>query len=316
MKPRRTTGNRRKAGSSSRHHLLELNVRTASIRRQRRQKAGGLLWKVSAIVILLSLLAVGARLAAEKFFFRNPEYSLKNLDATLNGVMSREELVGLTGFREGKSIFSLNLDLAQNRLAALPEVRSATIERIMPDTVKVTLERRVPVLLFASGNTAPETGESFLPDKSFLCDRNGVMLRPSRLDPEFLELPVVTGIDLAAAVPGKPLDNPRLSFAISLQEALSAIPEETFRIRSIDVSKPYAAIVTDASGARFTFGHNDLPAQLGRLRKLLEHCQETGRRLETANMMVARNTPVTFVLSPESRTAKITPVTPSKKTSR
>ena len=65
MKPRRTTANRRKSGrSSSRQHLLELNVRTASIKRQRRTKLGGLLWKVSALVIFLAL--VGVRVAVKQ----------------------------------------------------------------------------------------------------------------------------------------------------------------------------------------------------------------------------------------------------------
>lgn len=74
--------------------------------------------------------------------------------------------------------------------------------------------------------------------------------------------------------------------------------------------------MTDASNAKFTFGtlgEADLPSQLERLRKLLDHCQETGRRIQTANLMVSRNTPVTFVLTPEQVSDKIAPVASSKK---
>ena len=76
----------------------------------------------------------------------------------------------------------------------------------------------------------------------------------------------------------------------------------------MDVSKEYAAVVTDSSNARYTFGNNDLPSQFERLRKLLAHCQDTGRQIETANLMVTRNTPVTFVLTPEHGSPKISPV--------
>jgi cell division septal protein FtsQ len=309
---RRTSGNHRKGGQPSRHHLLELNVRTASIQRQQRRKAGGLLWKFFAAIIILVLAALGLCIGAQKFFFQNAEYSLQHLDVKLDGVMTREELISLTGFQEGKNLFQLDLDQANKKLSSLPEVRSGSvnIERVLPDTIKVSLERRIPVFLFAGPG---ETGDSFIPGKSFLCDSDGVLMQPSLLDPEFLNLPILRGLDLGNAEPGSRLENDRMMFALNLRAVLSDLPEELFQIRSVDVSREYAAIVTDGSNARFTFGHTDLPDQIDRLRKLLSHCQQTGRQIDTANLMVARNTPVTFVLTPEEATTKITPVPAPKK---
>ena len=315
---RSTSGNRRKGGGSARRqHLLEVNVRTASIKRQRRGKASGILWKVSVVVIVTALLAAGVRIACGKFFFKNPEYDLKHLVTHLNGIMTQEELVTMTGFAEGKNIFSLNLEQANQKLAALPEVRSVSIERTLPDTIEVGMEPRTPVFLFAApGEGEAASGESFVPGKSFLCDKDGIMMRPARLDDKFLGLPILRGVSQENAVPGRKLESPSLSTALMLRQALSELPEETFRISSIDVSKPYAAVVTDASGAKFTFGtlgEVDLPSQLTRLRKLLDHCQETGRKIQTANLMLSRNTPVTFVLTPEQGADKIAPVATSKK---
>jgi POTRA domain, FtsQ-type len=314
---RTTTGNRRKGGvSGRRHHLLEVNVRTASMKRQRRGRATSIVWKVSLFVILAALLAIGFRVASQKFFFKNPEYNLKHLVIHLNGVMSREELTALTGFDEGKNIFDLDLVQANQKLAAIPEVRSVSIERTLPDTIEVGLKSREPVFLFAAPGDAA-SGESFIPGKSFLCDKDGVMMRPSRLDDRYLHLPVLRGVDLGDALPGKKLVSQSLVTALMLRQVLSELPEETFRISSIDVTKPYAAVVTDASDAKFTFGtlgDADLPSQIGRLQKLLDHCQQTGRRIQTANLMVSRNTPVTFVLTPEHQADKIAPVTPPKKT--
>ena len=309
MMTRRNSENRRKSGSSSsRHHLLELNVRTASLKRQRRHKAEGMLWKVGATVVVLALLSAGLRLAAKKFFFQNTEYALHHLDAQLDGVITPEELVTVTGFDDGKNLFGLDLDQARRKLTALPEVRAVTLERILPDTIRVKIERRTPVFLFAGTGDA---GESFISGKSFLCDRDGFLMQPARVDPEFLNLPVLRGVDLGNTLAGSRLENERLSFAIRLLEALSEIPEERFKIRLVDVSKEYAAVVTDESNARYTFGTNELPGQLERFRKLLAHCQEVGRKIETANLMTIRNTPVTFVLTPEHGGDKINPVTTS-----
>ena len=313
MMTRRTSGNHRKGGdSSSRHHLLELNVRTASLKRQQRQKVSGFFWKGASLVVVLAFLVVGGRLAAEKFFFRNAEYSLHHLEAQLDGIMTQQELVELTGFEEGKNLFLLDLDLANRKLAALPEVRSATLERVLPDTIKVKIERRLPVLLFAGSGDAEE---SFVSGKSFLCDRDGVLMQSTRLDPEFLNLPVLKGVAPGATRLGMRLENDRLAYALRLQAALSEIPEETFKIRSIDVTKEYAAVVTDASNARYTFGNKDLPEQLERLRKLLAYFREVGRSIKTADLMLTRNTPVTFFETPETATPKITPVPSGKNSS-
>ena len=310
MMTRRTTGNHRKGGGSARHHLLELNVRTASQQRQRRRKAGGLLWKICTFLIVVILVAVGIYIGAEKFFFKNAEYSLHHLNAKLDGIMTQEALVELTGFTEGKNLFQLDLDQANRKLATLPEVRTVSLERLLPDTITVKLERRMPLFLFVGSG---EAGESFVSGKSFLCDRDGILMQPARLDPEFLNLPLIRGLDLGNAQAGTHFDNDRLSYAIMLEQALSEIPEEVFKIRSIDVSKEYAAVVTDASNAHYTFGNNDIPSQIERLRKLLAHCQETGRQIDTANLMVTRNTPVTFILTPEMASTKISPVTTYKK---
>jgi hypothetical protein len=329
MKARRTTGNRRKGGrSASRQHLLELNVRTASVRRQRRGKAMGFLWKVSAVLLVIAVAAIGIRFLALRFFFHNPEYALTRLVTHLNGVMTDEELIALTGLQPGKNILQLDLGEASKRLSALPEVRTVSIERRMPDTVEVGIERRHPIFLLGSGIISPESGpktdttvaensgENFESGKSLLCDAEGVVMRPAHASEGFQKLPALTGIDIASLQPGQHLEGDAFLNAVAVTEALSDLPEETFQLRSVDVSKPYAVIVIDSSGARFTFGTKDLPGQIDRLRKLINHCQESGRKIATANMITQRNTPVTFVLTPEDRSAKITPVTTPKKTAK
>ena len=326
MKARRTTGNRRKGGrSSSRQHLLELNVRTASVRRQRRGKAMGFLWKVSVVLLVIAVTAIGIRFLALRFFFHNPEYSLTKLVTHLNGVMSDEELITLTGLKPGKNILQLDLGEASKRLSALPEVRSVSIERRMPDTVEVGVERRHPMFLLGSGTVSQEpvakadagggegSVENFESGKSLLSDGEGVVMRPAHPSDEFQKLPVLTGIDTASLQPGEHLEGNAFRNAVAVTEALSDLSEETFQVRSVDVSKPYAVIVTDSSNARFTFGTKDLPGQIERLRKLITHCQESGRRIATANLIIQRSTPVTFVLTPEDRSSKIIPVSPSKK---
>jgi hypothetical protein len=56
--------------------------------------------------------------------------------------------------------------------------------------------------------------------------------------------------------------------------------------------------VTDKNHARVTLGLNDLEAQLQRLEQFLVYCDDSKQELETVNLLVQRNIPVTFAKPP------------------
>ena len=67
-----------------------------------------------------------------------------------------------------------------------------------------------------------------------------------------------------------------------------------FQVREIDVSKGYCLLVTDKNRTRVTFGFDDLDAQLQRLEQFLVFTDDSRMELETVNLLVQRNIPVTF----------------------
>jgi hypothetical protein len=71
-----------------------------------------------------------------------------------------------------------------------------------------------------------------------------------------------------------------------------------FQIREIDVSESYCLVVTDKNRTRVTFGLNDLEPQLQRLEQFLVYCDNSKQELETLNLLVQRNIPVTFTDTP------------------
>jgi hypothetical protein len=56
--------------------------------------------------------------------------------------------------------------------------------------------------------------------------------------------------------------------------------------------------VTDKNRTRVTFGLNDLETQLQRLEQFLVYCDKSKQELETLNLLVQRNIPVTFTDTP------------------
>lgn len=77
----------------------------------------------------------------------------------------QETVRAAIGLETGDSIFSISLEATRERIQQLGTVRHATVERMLPDTLFVTLEERVPVALWQHERTL------------YPIDRDGVVLK-------------------------------------------------------------------------------------------------------------------------------------------
>ena len=125
-------------------------------------------------------------------------------------------------------------------------------------------------------------------------DDTGFLMKPRIIQPDFYRLPVIYGVRSDNIRDGEPLHNEDLRRALALLRDVESRPECLLAIRTINISKGYCIEVVSDRKARITFLSEDFPEQLARLRQLLEHCRESGRELDSVNLMVRRNTPVTF----------------------
>ncbi|MEI6494105.1 MAG: FtsQ-type POTRA domain-containing protein [Verrucomicrobiota bacterium] len=303
-------GNRRHRPAGSGQHLLNVKVRAVTARRQRRQKVGSFFW-VSALLVIVCLTAwLGIATALDKFFFSNPDYTLKHVTLELDGVMTREEALAEAGIREGENIFRVDLTNAEKALRAVPQVGDVNIERRLPDHISITVTARHAVAWVAP---LEKDADPFDPEKSLLVDETGYLMKPRIIQPEFYHLPVIYGVQSDNIRDGEPLHNEDLHRALALLDEAARHPEDMLNIVTMNISKGYCVEVLNDRNARITFSTDDYPEQLGRLRQLLEHCRDTGRELDSVNLMVRRNTPVTFVMAPPA-TEKL--AAPSQRTAQ
>lgn len=249
-------------------------------------------------VILLLMLAggayYGAREAFDRFFFSNPEYTLQRIDMELDEILTRDELLSETGLRQGINIFSVDLAALEAKLRAEPMAGSVHIERILPDTLSIKMTSREPVAWISPPG---ETGDPSVLQDSMLVDAQGVLMRPRRVLSEHIHLPVIYGVSSDNIHQGEPLHCEDLRLTLLLLAEVQARPDSLLRIRSLDISRGYRIDVINDQNARIIFATEDFGGQLDRLQKLLLHCAETGRTLDSVNLMVRRNTPVTFVMA-------------------
>jgi cell division protein FtsQ len=291
FRSKKSARGRRPARKRRRQHLLEVTATAETERRRRNQK----IFLYSAEALLLAGLAVftwfGIRTLVNTLIMENDQYRVRVVEVNTDGVMSREEVLERTGINEGLNIFTLSLDAAQRALASIPEVKEARVERILPDTVTISLQARRPVAWVAPRDTGidPSTMET-----ACLVDAEGVMMKPAGLDSSVTRLPVVYGVPTEQWRLGDRVDLPELRAALELLTRAAERADPEINLRAADISRGWCVVAWGDPQTRYTFGLEDLPAQLDRLQVILLHVGQTSRRIATANLIPARNTPVTF----------------------
>lgn len=288
--PRRV--NRRLRSNMSRANLLDVRLRTSTARRRRAAWIFRWVTNLFLVAAIGTAAFFGLRAALDKFFFKNAEYTLRRISFELDEILTREEALAVTGLHEGVNIFSVDLGKVEAALRAIPQVKEVRIDRKLPDQIDVGITARRPIAWVAA---AGETGDPSTSDKSLLVDASGYLMRPRHMLPEYFHLPAIYGAKSDNVRDGEALPSEDLRLAIHLIETVDRRADSLLHIRAIDVSRGYCLEVVNDTNARILFGTSDFEEQLARLQQLLSHCNETGRSLEKVNLMVKRNTPVTFV---------------------
>jgi cell division septal protein FtsQ len=197
------------------------------------------------------------------------------------------------------------LGAAERAFHEIDQVATVTIQRDWPDTVTIKVTKRIPIAWVA------RAGTDFSADQALLLDAAGGTMKPYRVEPEYWKLPVIFTSD-PARVGEDPLAAADLKAALNLLAVRARKPESLLNIRSVDITKGYAIEVVDANNSHITFAPQDPASQLDRLQKLLEHCRDTGRQLETVNLIPKKFTPVRFLLVSSQETPAL-PEKPSRK---
>jgi cell division protein FtsQ len=152
----------------------------------RRKKFSGRTWPFYRRVLLLSfvgaLSATGAVFAG-RFFLYSPQVLLLKPDQiglAGNHIVSREAVLDKFYRDRGRSVLRIPLDARRSALEELPWVESASVQRILPNHIRVELTERTPIAFLRNGTELA------------LIDAHGVIL--DRPQGEDLRFPVVTGL--------------------------------------------------------------------------------------------------------------------------
>jgi cell division protein FtsQ len=129
----------------------------------------------------------GLQYAADRMIDGTARLGLVVRDVRVEGreTTDGDTILVALGARPGTPILAVSPRRAKEQLEALPWVRSAVVERRLPDTLYVRLVERKPLALWQHGG------------KIELIDREGAVIPVTRLD-RFAKLPMVVGEDAAS----------------------------------------------------------------------------------------------------------------------
>ncbi len=266
-------------------------MRSAKAAEQRNRRL--VTWACVLILVAATIGGVyyGAREGLRRFLWENPDYELAEIEVATDGSLSREQILEVVGIRQGMNIFRINIWKAREKLTELAQVEVAEIQRTLPNRISIQITERKPIAWIAAKYDEDPTVYA----SSFLVDSKGILMKSRNQLSEYFHLPVIYGVHTDGYETGKPISTPEVKAALDLVRLNSDdTAQARFQVRSIDVSKGYCMIVTERSHARITFALDHLDSQLDRLMVVLDHVEQSKRELQTVNLMVQRNVPVTF----------------------
>lgn len=154
-----------------------------------------------------------------------------NIETSGLSEVTRADLLPVFGEDVGRNVFFVPLNERRKQLEKIPWVEKATVMRVLPDQLRISVVERTPVAFVRHGQ---QIG---------LVDANGVLLSmsPSSMTRHHYSFPVVTGIDAA-----EPLPSRRTRMAVYgrlINELDSAGQHLSEQISEIDLTDPEDARV-------------------------------------------------------------------------
>ena len=154
-----------------------------------------------------------------------------NIQATGLSQVSRAELLPVFGEDIGRNIFFVPLAERRRQLEQIPWIEHATVMRLLPDQIRISVVERKPVAFLRQGS---QVG---------LVDANGVLLAepPAMMAQHHYSFPVVTGFDSRDAIASR---RARMEVYQHLVSELDADGKHlSDQISEIDLSDPEDARV-------------------------------------------------------------------------
>jgi len=252
----------------------------------RRKKFGGRSWPFYRRVLVWTIAGaagLSVSVVAGRFLLYSPQVLLlksDQIDLLGNHIVSRESVLQPFAHDRNRSVLRIPLEARRSQLEQLPWVESASVERILPNRIRVELTERTPIAFLRNGNELA------------LIDAHGVIL--NRPEGEDLHFPIVAG--LPDSMPREEREKRIETYQEFLRDADLVRGGSSDRVSEIDLSNAKdlrvvmtgLASVTDSQAVTIHFGNSDFTAKYRMLVENFAQWQANAGRVQSIDLQYSR----------------------------
>ncbi len=96
--------------------------------------------KIMGLVILV--------IAAITLFLLSPIFNLREIHVVGNNKISKEKIISLSKIQNGTNLFKISKKEVKSNIKEEPYIRKATVKRVLPSNIEITVEERILEYLF------------------------------------------------------------------------------------------------------------------------------------------------------------------------
>jgi cell division protein FtsQ len=252
----------------------------------RRKKFGGRSWPFYRRVLVWTIAgaaSVTVAVVAGRFLLYSPQVLLlksDQIDLLGNHIVSRESVLQPFAHDRNRSVLRIPLEARRSQLEQLPWVESASVERILPNRIRVELTERTPIAFLRNGNELA------------LIDAHGVIL--NRPEGEDLHFPIVAG--LPDSMPREEREKRIETYLEFLRDADLVRGGSSDRVSEIDLSNAKdlrvvmtgLASLTDSQAVTIHFGNSDFTGKYRMLVENFAQWQANAGRVQSIDLQYSR----------------------------
>ncbi len=219
-------------------------VRPMQARRVRR----GRLWRAAlGALALLAAPALGS--AGASWVLASALFRVDQIVVRGNARISAGAVAALVSALRGQNLFTADLSAARARLLRSPWLADASLRRVLPSTIDVTVVERVPMAIGRIGG------------RLYLVDAVGVVIDEYGPHETTFDLPIVDGLALRETAGS--VDADRAALVARLLAALAGWPDLASKVSQVDVSDAHdAVVILDDDAARLHLGEDRFAERL------------------------------------------------------
>jgi cell division protein FtsQ len=239
----------------------------------------------------MGIAGVTAGVRAGRFLFYAPQMLLlkpEQIEVNGNHIVSREAVLQQFVHDRGRSVLRLPLEERRGIIEEIPWVESATVQRILPNRVRVELSERTPIAFLRNGTELA------------LIDVHGVILdRPKSED---LQFPVVTG--LSENTPREERSKRMQTYQEFIKDVDLVRSGSSDRVSEVDLANPkdLRAVMTgiaspnDSQAVTIDFGPGEFTGKYRMVVENFAQWQASNGRVQSIDLQYSRQ----VVLNPDT----------------